>query len=303
MHKPEQLTPGSMGRPDTPGATASMTITDTVTGTHMFTVKGYSLLLGRGVGESVASEKFQAGGHEWIVQFYPDGYNEELNNAEYVALSLTLASEATNLWALYNFTMLDQTGRGQDRSMGRSVQRGPCKFESQNFRRGKPRFIKRSELSNSGLLVNDMLIIRCEVSVVVTRTSHEDGAPSVRVPPSRLGQDLGALLASGEDADVTFLVKDERVEAHKMILSARSPVFKAMLHSPMSKGTEGGVKIEAMEPVVFQALLHFIYTDEAPSVLRDESSTASISTTQLLLAAADCYGLERLRLLYAAPVT
>ena len=102
-----------------------------------------------------------------------DGYNEELNNAEYVALSLTLASEATDLWALYNFTMIDQTGNGQDRSMGRSVQRGPCRFESQNFRRGKPRFIKRTELANSGLLVNDTLIIRCEVSLVVTRTSKE----------------------------------------------------------------------------------------------------------------------------------
>ena len=52
-------------------ATASQTITGLATGTHVYTVKGHSLLLGRGVGESVSSEQFQAGGHSWVVQFYP----------------------------------------------------------------------------------------------------------------------------------------------------------------------------------------------------------------------------------------
>lgn len=87
----------------------------TVTGTHYHVIKGYSLLLGRGVGDSVQSEPFEAGGYRWVVQFYADGYNQENQNAEFVALSLTLHSNAENLWVLYNFTMLDQSGNGQDR--------------------------------------------------------------------------------------------------------------------------------------------------------------------------------------------
>ena len=51
-------------------------------------------------------------------------------------------------------------------------------------------------------------------------------------------------------------------------MKARSPVFRAMLDSPMNCGRpEDGVRIEDVEPEGFKQLLYFIYTGEAPHML------------------------------------
>ena len=46
-----------------------------------------------------------------------------------------------------------------------------------------------------------------------------------------------------------------------------------------------------------EELLYFIYTGDAPVSLLEEVTARHISMAQHLLSAADCYGLERLRLL------
>ena len=47
------------------------------------------------------------------------------------------------------------------------------------------------------------------------------------MPSSNLPQHLGQLLESHAGADVTFAVSGESFAAHKSILAARSPVFRA----------------------------------------------------------------------------
>ena len=37
---------------------------------------------------------------------------------------------------------------------------------------------------------------------------------------------MGQMLASGQGADVKFKVEDEELQAHKLVLEARSPVFR-----------------------------------------------------------------------------
>ncbi|KAE8769668.1 BTB/POZ and MATH domain-containing protein 2 [Hordeum vulgare] len=104
--------------------------------------------------------------------------------------------------------------------------------------------------------------------------------------------DLGQLLSSGEGADVTFEVSGETFAAHRCILGARSFVFRAELLGPMKESTSTCVQIEDMEPKVFKALLHFIYTDSLPEI--DEAE--ALEMIQHLLVAADRYGLKRLKL-------
>ncbi|KAE8676865.1 BTB/POZ and MATH domain-containing protein 1 [Hibiscus syriacus] len=63
------------------------------------------------------------------------------------------------------------------------------------------------------------------------------------------------------------------------------------------------IKIEDMEAPVFKALLHFIYWDSLPDMQELtglNSNWASALMSQHLLAAADRYGLDRLRLLCEA---
>ena len=106
---------------------------------------------------------------------------------------------------------------------------------------------------------------------------------------------VGRLLEEKEGFDVSFSVGGETVEAHRLVLAMRSPVFKAELYGPMREARTGQcITIQDMEPAVFRALLHFIYTDSLPFKLleRDENT----EMIRLLLVAADRYAIERLKL-------
>ena len=77
---------------------------------------------------------------------------------------------------------------------------------------------------------------------------------------------MAALLEGGEPGDVTFRVEGEELPAHRILLAARSPVFRALLSSEMREGVEGVVSVEDVRAPVFRALLHFVYTDSLPEV-------------------------------------
>ena len=69
------------------------------------------------------------------------------------------------------------------------------------------------------------------------------------------------LWRSREDGDFVFNVCGGTLRAHGCILSAASPVFKAMLSSGMSEGLTSSMTVEA-DPAELQAMLRFIYLGE-----------------------------------------
>ena len=93
-----------------PVTTTSTSRTETVNGSHHFKVSGYSLAKGRGIGKYIASDTFMVGGYDWAIYFYPDGKSVE-DNAIYVSLFIALASEGTDVRALFSLTLLDQSGK------------------------------------------------------------------------------------------------------------------------------------------------------------------------------------------------
>lgn len=80
-----------------------------------------------------------------------------------------------------------------------------------------------------------------------------------------LGQ-LNNFRACGANNWVAAQVEDEELPAHSIILTARSPVFRALLNSDMREVQEGVITIEDIRPQVFNAMLHFIYKDALPEV-------------------------------------
>lgn len=116
----------------------------------------------------------------------------------------------------------------------------------------------------------------------------------IKVPQPMLGTDLAVLLQMGNGTDIKFIADDEEFNAHKIILEARSPVFRALLNSPMREGSEGVVCIHNVKAPIFQALLHFVYTDSLPD-LGQENESMDAAFAQHLLEAADRYELVRLR--------
>jgi len=107
--------------------TDSLSVTETVNGAHHFELKGYSLTKGMGIGKFIASETFTVGGHQWAIYFYPDG-KVPTENGFHVSVFVALVSNSTNVRALFELKMHDQSGRGNDlvyTHFGRNLENGP----------------------------------------------------------------------------------------------------------------------------------------------------------------------------------
>lgn len=282
-------------------STTSTSVTETVNGEHDFRISGYSLSKGIGIGKYVASDTFMVGGYSWAIYFYPDGKSPE-DNATYVSLFIALASEGSDVRALFELTLLDQSGRERHKvhsHFGRALESGPYTLKYRGSMWGYKRFFKRSALETSDYLKDDCLQVHCCVGVVKSRTEGPK-TYSIHVPPSDIGQQFGQLLECGKGTDVSFEVKDETFSAHKLVLAARSPVFRAQLFGPMKDQNTRCIVVEDIEPPVFKALLHFMYWDSLPDMEELTGMNTKWATTlmsQHLLAAADRYGLDRLRVL------
>lgn len=102
-------------------------MTHTVNGSHKFVIQGYSLAKGMGPGKHIASDDFTVGGYQWAVYFYPDGKNVE-DNSTYVSIFIALASDGTDVRALFELTLVDQSGKGKHKvhsHFERSLESGP----------------------------------------------------------------------------------------------------------------------------------------------------------------------------------
>jgi len=91
---------------------------------------------------------------------------------------------------------------------------------------------------------------------------------------------------SEDYSDVTISCDGKDFPCHKIILTSRSPVFKTMLELDMKENNTGRIEIKDMNLKVFEDLLKFIYTCEAPNI--DDH-------TLELFSAADLYQLEDLK--------
>jgi speckle-type POZ protein len=142
----------------------------------------------------------------------------------------------------------------------------------------------------NGLLSDDKLTIFCEVSVVgeTVNLAGQSSCTPVRVPDCRLAEDLGALFERSSFSDVTLAVGGRDFQVHKALLAARSVVFNAMFEHEMEERKQNRVEITDVDHNVMAEMLRFIYTGKASNLdkMADE-----------LLAAADKYALERLKVM------
>lgn len=200
--------------------------------------------------------------------------------------------------------------------------------------RGIQRFYNRFHLEHSMYLIDDCLQVNCTVGVLPT---IRDNSMTIELPESTIATSFGMLFEDEQSSDVTFCVGGNKFYAHKIVLAARSSVFKSQFFCGTDK-VDREILVNEMEPKVFKvlcysfcifhdvlfsvayhiislvwfgylillfvkALLHFIYKD---TLIEDEelhlsvsSSMASISEWYVtkLLAAAHKYDLPRLKLM------
>ncbi|CAE8597261.1 unnamed protein product [Polarella glacialis] len=108
-----------------------------------------------------------------------------------------------------------------------------------------------------------------------------------------LADDFCRLWRSGEMSDVVLKVGRDELQAHRLVLAVRSPVFKQMLAAPMSEKATGIVEIGDMSIEVARLLCEFMYTD---TIKGQEGAQDASVISELLRAAAkyECAGLVQL---------
>jgi len=127
----------------------------------------------------------------------------------------------------------------------------------------------------STIMMNDLLIYNSAIE-----------AEQAKVNSNSLLSDIQSLVGSEDMADIVLVCSDgERVPAHKVILGARSPYFRAMFRSNMIEVERKEVHLEEVRRPVLFALLNFIYGDRT-----DFDTSISVD----LLRLADQYGVSSL---------
>lgn len=155
---------------------------------------------------------------------------------------------------------------------------------------GFSKFIRLDRLMDDSLLPGDTFTLICELTVTgkFVNVSFPQSNPCFQIPPCRLVDDLDALLDAGEYGDVLLHADGRDLRVYRGILAARSPVFAAMFANRMKESKRGRVDITDVSYEVLREVVRYAYTGRAPEA--DKMSGE-------LLAAADKYDMERLRIM------
>ncbi|KAF5909906.1 speckle-type POZ protein-like [Clarias magur] len=255
---------------------------------YMWTINNFSFCREE-MGEVLKSSTFSSGPNDkmkWCLRVNPKGLDDE--SKDYLSLYLLLVNcPKSEVRAKFKFSLLNAK-REETKAM--ESQRAYRFVQGKDW--GFKKFIRRDFLLDeaNGLLPDDKLTLFCEVSVVQdsVNISGQSNMNMLKVPECQLADDLGSLWEGSRFTDCSLFVGGQEFKAHKSILAARSPVFNAMFEHKMEESKKNRVDISDVEPDVFREMMVFIYTDKAPNLEK---------MADHLLAAADKYALERLKVM------
>ncbi|XP_016124419.1 speckle-type POZ protein-like [Sinocyclocheilus grahami] len=235
---------------------------------YMWTINNFSFCREE-MGEVIKSSTFSSGANDklkWCLRVNPKGLDEE--SKDYLSLYLLLVScPKSEVRAKFKFSILNAKG---EETKAMESQRAYRFVQGKDW--GFKKFIRRDFLLDeaNGLLPDDKLTLFCEVSVVQdsVNISGQNTMNMVKVPDCRLADELGGLWEHSRFTDCSLCVAGQEFQAHKAILNR--------------------VEINDVEAEVFKEMMFFIYTGKAPNLDKMADD---------LLAAADKYALERLKVM------
>lgn len=87
-----------------------------------------------------------------------------------------------------------------------------------------------------------------------TQDNNTDGIQTIAM-------DMGRLFMNDLYSDVVFLVEDQRLPAHRLVLAARCEYFRAMLYGDMAESKKHEIQLEV--PLeAFKSILEYLYSDK-----------------------------------------
>ena len=257
---------------------------------HKWTISNFSFFMD-GTREKITSPKFSLEASdkvEWCLRVHPNGSDEESKDYLSVYLGL-LHCQKSPVWAKYEFWIT--TSQGEKYQCMKS-------FNVHSFQKNQYRGFKKFILGDflishpRRLLPENKLTLCCKVSIVgaLFNTPGENITPAIKDPRHMIADDLGELWENSLCTDCCLFVAGQEFRAHKAILAARSPVFRAMFENEMKESLKNPIEIMDLDLDVFKEMMGFIYTGKAPH-LHSHSMACDV------LPAADKYGLVGLKVL------
>ena len=243
------------------------------------------------------SSSFIAGGVEWRALVYPNGKLE--GNVGHVSAYLVIVTPGKAVECTFSLSVGGERSGKLSKKFGKPDTRHSSNGDDNSLPKDCVTYwghAYRTEWSHDalekrGALSDGKLIIEAEVCVAPFDLANPPMATLVEVSSDEsrlraLTSDMGALQNDTDSADTTVVVGAEEFRVHAAVLSARSSVFKALLHR---KGDRKSISLSEIEPDVFKLLLRYLYTGELP-----QGDAATVEVHQHLLVAADRFDVASL---------
>ncbi len=193
----------------------------------------------------IQSSEFSIGDTKWYVKVFPRKIED---NIEYISVFLFLTESQRSVnEVIYKVSIINKKNQ-----LSNTLTTSLHKYLVRGQGYGYHKYIRRDRLTED-LMPNRGLKLRLEI----------DFFDCDLYPENRISYDSQKLVNNKKNSDFVFVVDNKEFFAHKSILSVRSKVFEAMFENDI-ESQSNRCTIHDIESEVFEELLTFIYTGNAP---------------------------------------
>ena len=234
------------------------------------------------LGQQLESSQFIINGFKLCINLYPNGRNEE--EGGYVSLFLR-NDNSFQLELKCDFIL----GTSSSNSYKHSFTYNKV---NPNSGYGFPKMYSHDQMLSKNILEEERLEIlavitfKGKVKNINMNIEEERYKKCPEVTP--VGEDLFRSFESQEFCDFDIVCDDKLIKCHKVVLAARSPVFKAMLLHNMEESNQQKVEPKNFDFDTMNLVLKFMYKGSIESNLLDKHAES-------IFKAADYYEINDLK--------